>query len=235
MPTVKPVYAIFIHGVGEQNSHFADYAQRKLSAGLSKRGYTLYARSVHWAPLMDLNSTRFLKAARAKGSVVNPAQKLVANTLSDALAYHADRPVAQQIYGVYDYEVLALRGEPVYIFAHSLGGLITCDYLRTRTKLKVARFVTFGCNIPLFYLGATFTPPAQVASPGTWNNLFYDSDMLGYPVSEEENLSHVVDQKIEPAPGLRFSDIIPGLTHVDYFGDSRLWGETIPNVLGFRR
>lgn len=235
MRPIKPIYAIFIHGVGEQDSHYSDHAQRTLAAGLSQRGYTLYARAVHWAPLMDLNSTAFLAAVRAKGTAGNSAQRLVANTLSDALAYRDDRPVARQIYGVYDYEVLALRGEPVYIFAHSLGGLITCDYLRTRTKLKVARFVTFGCNIPLFFLGTTFKPPAQVASPGTWTNLYYDSDMLGFPLSTEKNLSHVVDVRIAQASGITLSDIVPGLSHLDYFGDSRMWGETVPNVLGIRR
>jgi pimeloyl-ACP methyl ester carboxylesterase len=231
---MRPVYAIFIHGVGTQDSHFADYATATLAAACSRRGATLYARSVHWAPLMDLTSTAFLKAAKAKGHSVNPTAKLVGNTLSDALAYRADRPIASKIFGVYDYEVLALRGEPVVIFAHSLGGLITADYLRTRVNLKVARFVTFGCNIPLFYLGAQFSPPAQVASPGTWNNLFYEADMLGYPVSSEEGMHHVVDQRIEPSPGVHFSDIVPGLTHVDYFGDRRLWSETIPDVLGIR-
>lgn len=229
---MRPIYAIFIHGVGTQDSHFADYATHTLAAACSRRGATLYARSVHWAPLMDLTSTAFLKAAKAKGSIVNPSQKLVANTLSDALAYRADRPVAQEIFGVFDYEVLALRGEPVYIFAHSLGGLITCDYLRTRTRLKVARFVTFGCNIPLFYLGAQFTPPESIETTGSWNNLFYEADMLGYPLSEVEGMKHVIDQRIDPSPGIHFSDIVPGLTHVDYFGDQRLWSETIPNVLG---
>lgn len=230
---MRPVYALFIHGVGTQDSHFSDDAQLWLAQGLQAHGGSLYARACHWAPLMDLTSTAFLEDARKRGHAENPITKLVTNTLSDALAYRNDRPVADKIRYLIDYEVQSLRGEPVVIFAHSLGGLIMADYLRSRTELKVEKLVTFGCNIPLFYLGAEFYPPAQTAHAGTWTNCFYHDDCLGYPLAGVSHLEYVVDMKIEPAPGIHFSDVVPGLTHVDYFGDKRFWRETAPKILGF--
>lgn len=230
---MESVYALFVHGVGTQDSKFADFAQEKLAAACSKRGATLYARSVHWAPLMDLTSKAFLKDVQARGSSDNPTQKLVTNTLSDALVYRPEREVGKQILGVYDYEVSSLRGEPVYIFAHSLGGLISLDYLRSRAGLKVAKLVTFGCNVPLFYLGANdFVCPHQVSVPGTWTNLFYASDMLGYPVAGCRGMSHVEDVHLPGAPGLHASTLVPGLSHVDYFSDSHLWEVVAPAVIG---
>lgn len=231
MAPVKPLHALFIHGVGEQTSNFADEAIKTLSAACSRRGVVLYARSAHWAPLMDLNSTRFLKAAKARGSSANATQRLVANTLSDALSYRADRPVGEQILHLVDYEVSQLRADDFVIFAHSLGGLIACDWLRTRTSARLGKLVTFGCNIPLFTLGTAFEVPPAVEKYGKWLNYFYDSDMLGYPLDGVPELQHVIDMKLDDAGGLRWSEIVPGLAHIDYLGDRAFW-KRVPKDLG---
>lgn len=43
------LHALFVHGVGARPpANFADVAQKRLAAALSKRGVTLYGRSVLW-------------------------------------------------------------------------------------------------------------------------------------------------------------------------------------------
>ncbi len=226
------VYGLVIHGVGEQTAGYSSDAQEWLAAGCSKRGKTLYAREVLWAPLADLRSAKFLKECRKRGSGENPLKKLFAHTFSDALAYRQNSKLQTEIFDVIDQAVLRLRGEPVHIFAHSLGGLVALDYLHSRTNLKVAKLVTFGCNVPLFYLGdpTAFRCPAQLREPGKWVNAFYSKDFLGYPLAGCEGMEHVEDTVLEEAPGLTWSDIVPGLSHVDYFEDKRFWKGTLPGL-----
>ncbi len=182
---------------------------------------------------MQLASTAFLKAAKSKGSIVNPSQKLVAHTLADALAYRADRPVGAQIHYLVDYEVSMLRADNFHIFAHSLGGLIMADWLRSRAAVNIGSMNTFGCNIPLFSLGTTFDVPAAIGPKGRpWRNYYYDSDMLGYALTTVPELSHVRDIQLPDAGGLRWSQIVPGLSHIDYLGD-RSFFERIPRDLGY--
>lgn len=222
------VHALFIHGVGEQPKSFAAEARHNLRASLLDKGVALYSASVHWAPLADRVERRFLSEVQKRGSKGNLTQSLVVGTLSDALMYVRNFGLRTHIFDLIDKQIMRLRGEHVTVFAHSLGGLIFTDYLRSRTELRNVSLVTFGCNIGLFTLGERFVPVPQLAEQGTWWNLYSARDMLGFPLAGDPNLRHVKD--IEVSVGGWFKGWT-GLAHVRYWDDRRLWRKTIPNLL----
>jgi hypothetical protein len=228
----RDIYVAVSHGVGTQTSKYADKMLKRMAAEASRQGAVLYAKAIHWAPLLDLMSTAFLKDAQKRGQVSNPSRKLVTNTLADALMYRADRPVAEKIYYVIDYDLRQLRGSPVHFIGHSLGCLVFLDYLMSRNGVRVASFNTMGCNIPLFTLGAPLKLPVQL-QPGAvnWRNYYYDSDALGFPLCGVPELQHVQDRLIGDSGGFQWSDIVPGLSHVDYFGDAWLAKKLMRDIL----
>lgn len=231
MTPSQDFYALFVHGIGTQDSHFADYAQKTLSAALSPRGGALYGRSVHYAPLFAMAADRFLKDVVARGSEGNATQKLTVNTLADAIQYAMNPALRGKIQGVLDYEFLRLRApDEVIIFAHSLGCLAVVDWLRSRTGVKKARLITMGCNVGLFCLGMPWTAPPQVDTKGRWTNLWDEDDMLGFPVAlpDRPEFAHVDDVEVSVGV-LRGGGT--GLAHIKYFTDHNLWSRTIPDLL----
>lgn len=218
------MHALFIHGVGEQAHDFAADAIKNLRKAVSP----LYAASVHWAPLADRHSHDFLTKVERKGSRGNLTQKLVIGTLSDALAYLNNPRLREEIHYLIDLEYSKLRVNDATIFAHSLGGLIFLDYLRSRPGAQIGKLVTFGCNVGLFHMGMKFHCPRQVSKPGGWINLWDSADCLGFPLSVSKDMAHVKDVEVSVGSWLTGWT---GLAHTAYFGDRRFWRETVPGQL----
>lgn len=210
--------ALFVHGVGQQGPEFAHDARRHLRTALNARNVATWFESVHWAPLLDRLEDEFLAKAVARGSSGNPSQKLSIGTGADALAYAYNAELRETIFSLLDAAAAPFKGRPYAVFAHSLGGLIATDWMRSRGR--PARLVTFGCNIGLFTLGGAFQ-----AIPGLsdWLNLFDDDDALGFPAGVDATLSFVRD--VEVSVG------VTGLAHTRYWDSDRLWAETIPQLL----
>ncbi len=225
---MRDVYGLFVHGVGTQSAGYSIKAQEHLAKGLYKRGIQLYAREVLWAPLMDLRSKAFMQRIEKQGHAANMLTNLFVNTFSDATSYRADNAVTTQIQYLIDYEIAKLRGVPLYIFAHSLGGLIMSDYLTTRNMVRPQKFVTFGCNIPIFCLGQPYVCPPQLLGPTRWWNYFDHEDMLGYPLHEEPGMQHVRDRGVSTG-GLAIGNT--GLSHITYFNDASFWEKTVAGDL----
>jgi hypothetical protein len=222
------LYALFVHGVGEQSSDFAADAIRNLRGVLAQRGTKLYAGVVHWAPLADRFEKTFLQSAEAHGSRGNPSQRLVVGTLADALAYQSNPGLRAQIANLVDYEYTRLRAGSVHIFAHSLGGLVMTDWLRSRKNARPQSLHTFGCNLGLFNLGQRFDCPKALLNDKVWINYYSPSDMLGFPLRTRPEFAQVRDVKVRVG-GIfkRWS----GLAHTAYFGDSNFWRKTVPSYL----
>ncbi len=220
--------ALFIHGVGQQESDFADDARQWLREAVAEKGHTLFTTQVHWAPLADRHQERFLAAAEKHGSKANPTQRLVVGTLADALMYTTNPKLRDQIFASLDNQMWLL-GNRGTVFAHSLGGLIVTDYLRARPEIKNVRLVTMGCNIGLFNLGRTFAPVPSLEAPGAWINVFSPRDMLGFPLGIDPCLAHVRD--VQVSVGGWFKGWT-GLAHIRYWTDRTLWKKTLPNLLG---
>lgn len=234
MPTLSPFRALFIHGIGEQEPSFAHEARGRLREALRPKGFDLWPRSVHWAPLADAPQRRYLDAVQRAGAAGTPSQKLSIGTLSDAMMYITQPELRQQIFHQLDlhswmpgYDASKAHRQPTYIFAHSLGGLIAADWLRARKEVTNVKLITFGCNIGLFSMGASFEPPFQVSKPGTWINLFHPRDMLGMPLRVDKALAHVQDVKVSFGWWKGWT----GLAHLRYWNDRKLWSQTIPRLV----
>jgi len=220
--------SLFIHGVGEQTSDFADDARRNLRVACNARGKALFATQVHWAKLADKYETRFLADAALRGSNANMTQKLVVSTLADALMYTTSTTLRPACFRALDqqFDLVGNRGT---IFAHSLGGLIATDWLRERPGIRDVRLVTLGCNIGLFNLDRTFVPVPQLLVPGRWINVFSPRDMLGFPLGIDPTLRHVQDVAVGVGGWFRGWT---GLAHTQYWNDDDLWSKTLPKLLG---
>ena len=217
-----------VHGVGEQTGTFASGARSRLRAALSERGEGLVAAPVHWAPLADQHEHAFMKSVKRAGSRGNLSQSLTIGTLSDALAYQANDRLRAQIHFLMDYEYGQLRSPRPVIFAHSLGGLIALDWLRSRPQAKIGKLVTFGCNVGIFYLGKEFDCPNQVKLPGQWLNYWDENDLLGFPLAVRPEFMHVRDKEV--SVGGWFTGWT-GLAHLGYWNNRKLWSRTIPGDL----
>lgn len=231
MTEPREAHFLFVHGVGEQGSDFAADAIKNLRGALATKGVKLHAGVVHWAPLADGLERAFLSTAEARGSSGNLTQRLVVGTLADALVYQANARLREQIGYLLDYEYTRLRAGSVHIVAHSLGGLIALDWLRSRKNVRPLRLWTIGSNVGLFNLGQRFDCPASVVNDGTWVNMFYPSDFLGYPLNAQPEFRHVRDVKLPRAGFFRMSTLVPGLRHTDYWTDAKLWRKTVPGLL----
>lgn len=221
---MKAVNAIFIHGVGTQERGYSSSAQLWLARALAARGRQLYAREVLWSPILDRYENEMMREIRARGSAVRPAQRLVVGTLADALCYGNRR---EEILELVDRAFASLRSSSCYVFAHSLGGVIATDWLRTRAGAKIDRLITFGCNLQLFSLGAkeAWKCPPQVSARGKWVSAFDEDDMLGYPLAGWQ--PHVIDVEVSVGGLLGGT----GLAHTAYFTDEGFWRETVPQLL----
>lgn len=222
---------MFAHGVGEQKRNYADDARRHLTEGLKERRATLYSASVHWAPLADKLQRAFLTDVERLGSRGNMTQRLTIGTLADALAYQSNEDLKEQIFARIDEQYLRLRSDDVHLIGHSLGGLILTDWLKSRPRARVKSLQTLGCNIGLFSLGKRFVCPTQLRARGQWNNWFYPSDLLGFPLAIAPELAHVVDHALPSAGFFRASTFVPGLRHLDYWTDKQLWRRTLPGLV----
>jgi hypothetical protein len=223
----KELRALFIHGVGQQSADFADEARRWLRAECADREVVPFFLSAHWAPLADRIQDRFLASIKEHGSKGAPMQRLAIGTLADALFYQSSPTLKIRIFDLLDKQMTPFGRHPVTVFAHSLGGLIFTDYLRCRPNSPPIRLVTLGCNIGLFELGRRFDCPKQVATAGTWINCFHERDVLGFPLRVDPGLQHVQDEVVELGGLLGHT----GLSHILYWGDKKLWKDTLPNLL----
>lgn len=223
----KTLNCIFVHGVGKQKSDFAHDARRYLRSALKSRGIEMYARSVHWAPILDDGEKKMLESVGKLGSSNRMSQRLVVETLADALCYQHKQETIQYLV---DYELSQFnnQADEVVVFAHSLGVLLMSDYLRNRPKVKIQKFVSFGTNLQLFNIGreSAFVCPEQLKGVGRWTNYWDEDDMLGWPVSGW--LPHVKDTEVSVGP---WWSGWTGLSHIGYFEDKDLWSKKIPNDL----
>lgn len=212
---------MMIHGVGQQKPGYSAAARSRMGAALALRGITMHAQEVVWAPAMDALEAQMMADVGKLGSRNNMIQRFDIGSAADALSYPNCR---EQILNMLDSAFVRLRTDRVHIFAHSLGVMVACDWLRSRQRVR-ATLTSFGANIQAFYLGVDFDCPVQLRGPHRWRNVFYASDGFGWPIGKWQ--PQVDDVEIRK-PLFRLSTLVPALSHVDYWGDSRLWGSTIP-------
>jgi len=108
---------------------------------------------------------------------------------------------------------------PVYLLAHSLGGIACFDLLAEPKPPKVAGLVTVGSQAPLLYeMGALHSLKRNAALPTTfpkWINLFDQNDFLSY-VARPLFGDKVEDVEIE-------SGELPLAAHSAYWKNDKAW------------
>jgi hypothetical protein len=212
---------MFVHGVGEQRRGYSSAARSRMGAALALRGIMMHSQEVVWAPVMDALEAKMMADVGKLGSRNNMVQRFDIGTAADANSYPNCR---EQIMDMMDGAFIRLRTDTVHLFCHSLGAMVACDWLRTRKTVR-ATMTSFGCNMQSFYLGADFDCPKPLRGLNRWRNLFYRDDGFGWPIAKWQ--SQVEDVEISK-PLFRLSTLVPALSHLDYWADSRLWGSTIP-------
>jgi pimeloyl-ACP methyl ester carboxylesterase len=225
---MRTVHTLFVHGVGfETPASFAAGAAKRLTGTLTSRLVGSYHQAVHWGPVLDGPQRAMLVRVKKAGSKANLGQRIASGVAADALSY---QQYPNELNAVFDLAYARLRApDEVVIVAHSLGCVLTADWLRARPSVKVRKFITIGNNMEEFMQGrtASFACPHQLAAKGVWQNVFYPTDGLGYPISDwAPAMDHV-----ESVPFWALSTFIPFLSHVDYWHDKSLFAETVPNLL----
>ena len=226
MPT-KDVKAICVHGVGVTPPDWSWDARRNLRAGLAANGRALWIRDAWWSPVADFYERSYFDAVQAHGAEGNIAQKLAIMDAGDVFLYRNNAHVRDAILEVLDDAYKYLHSKDVVIFAHSLGIQIVIDWLNT-TGRAIGALHSFGNNLGLLNLGATFTMPEQLTAPGSWVDYWTPSDGLGFPLSAQPGFEHVDSVKVKIGS---WATHWVGLDHTAYWGSKELWGDVIPRKL----
>jgi hypothetical protein len=172
------VGVLIVHGMGSQQSDFADGMIDKLKEKLGENADSVCFQPVFWAPVLSGREDRVWDNLSSECDLDwVRLRKFVLNALGDATAYRyipgEFECTYYQIHDIVHRELTALRdklggdGKPLIVCAHSLGAVIMTDYIWDRQQGKgagrydqnafvrmesLAGIVTFGCNIPLFTL-----------------------------------------------------------------------------------
>ena len=198
---------------------FSERLHRRLRRKLGRRRMARVAwREVFWADILGPRQDRYMEAIRPL-TRYDHVRGFLVHSIADAAAFQRregpeDGP-DDQAYGTIQDRVRATIADlnadtsddtPLVILAHSFGGYVLSNYvwdmqhgaLSPPTPFQrmetISRFVTFGCNIPLF----TFHRPPEavepIAFPGRalpggdrrepwWLNFYDQDDVLGYPLA----------------------------------------------------
>lgn len=213
-----------IHGIGSQANKTPQVSdKRTFSAGLYKKlrgvlGGRVMARDVawreiFWADILQWRQNFYLEQIEDQVSM-GPfnARRLLVSNFADALAFSRRGTAYEDLQLRIKQTIRDLRGDcgaetPLLIFAHSFGGRIMSNYIWDlqneedrrlddpfENMQTVARFVTFGCNLPLFTFSYPVEEVAPFAFPGAalpdqlfdepwWTNYFDRQDLLAYPIA----------------------------------------------------
>lgn len=212
-------YGLFVHGVGSQKEGYSSKAQKWLAA--AREPADSYGQEVLWSQVLDGPERAMMREVGRRGSKNHPTQRLVVETLADALSFRNRLPSLLERFDL-AYARLRAPDNKVNIYGHSLGVVLSLEWLKARPQVQVGKFISVGTNLQLFHLGreGDFVPPVQLASrPGVWVNYFSSSDMLGFPVGGW--LPYVTD--IEENVGGWFTKW-NGLSHTAWWGDKSFWG-----------
>ncbi|MEM6610409.1 MAG: hypothetical protein AAF689_17755 [Pseudomonadota bacterium] len=206
------------------NSSKRTYSERLYNGLVSEIGARMMTelswREVQFSHVLQPKQKGYLGRIRGLASS-GRGRDFVLHRLSDAASYrqtaHRDDTTYEDIHA----EVAKVTSElvrdiggdgPIMVLAHSLGGHVLSNFIYDQQKLPrrrapanfatplenmqtVTKFVTFGCNIPVFVMGYPADNVTPIEDPrsalpdalrqGPWWHNFYDrQDILGYPLAQ---------------------------------------------------
>jgi len=214
-------YGLFCHGVGKQTEGYSSAAQKWLSAAREPHGGT-YGSEVLWSQILDAPEQAMMREVGKRGSANRPLQRLVVETLADALSYRNRLPALLERF---DMAYARLRApDAINLYCHSLGVVLGVEWLRQRPSVRVNKFISFGVNLQLFHLGAEgqFVSPPQLARAGVWESYFSDTDCLGFPIRGW--IPQATDTEVEVGGWFTRWN---GLSHLAYWDDKAFWKKQV--------
>jgi hypothetical protein len=113
---------------------------------------------------------------------------------------------------------------PVYLLAHSLGGVATVDALALMPELKAEALITFGSQAPFFYeINALVSLPKGAPLPAhfpqRWLNFCDPNDLLSFRAGEVfPKDTRIADQHLD-------SGQPPLAAHSSYLGSKVFWAQ----------
>lgn len=135
----QKIAVVIIHGIGKPPADFADSLIDEITRLCSpKTGADVIIRPIHWSPVLQGEETRLISRVVEGGTLRFPRLRgFMIDFIADAIAYQItpfDRTVYDSIHGVFARTLRELAVEagpevPLCIIAHSLGTIITSNYL----------------------------------------------------------------------------------------------------------
>lgn len=134
----------------------------------------------------------------------------------------------------------------IIAFAHSLGGQILSNHIWDAQKglgiwdgarpgphedfSKLGKFITYGCNIPLFVSGRIDAKPITAPSADfEWHNYYDKHDILGWPLQPISNGYKDIVEDEEMNVGNRILGLTP-LSHFEYAGDKKFLKLSVQHI-----
>lgn len=155
-----------------------------------------------------------------------------AEFVSDIIAYgdkDSATAIHQRVYDEINKHAAPMQKEPLTFIAHSLGTVITSNFIYDQQKRQnevhpaftLCNFFTMGSPLALFSLRSgpeIFKNPIHLEDPlGRWINLFDDDDLVGYPLKNlNDAYNSVVHKDLQMEVGLL------GISHVQYWTDKNV-------------
>ncbi len=135
--------------------------------------------------------------ARAVPGILKPLSRLL-NRRIFRPAGESNSPIAGDIIlyqtrgqGIRDFisQTISAANAPVYVMAHSLGGIAAVDTLVLNPGLNVEALITFGSQAPFFYeinslVSLEKGQPLPAHFPKRWVNICDPNDLLSFRASE---------------------------------------------------
>ena len=217
----KKVAVAVIHGIGSQANKKPQVSdQQTFSKGLYKKLRSKLGRKVmkndiawreiFWADILQDRQDQYLESISSWVKVGGVRRLLVSN-FADALAFSRRGTAYDELQNRIRATIADLRQDvdedtPLVIMAHSFGGRIMSNFMwdlqsgsfdpgNAFDRLEtMARFITFGCNLPLFSFAFPPEELEPIAFPGVgidrrfldeawWQNYYDPQDLLAYPIA----------------------------------------------------
>ena len=195
---------------------FSDRLYKKLARRLGRRRLAREVawREVFWADVLEGRQERYLEEVRGELRY-DRVRGFLVKSISDAASVQR-RGGDADAYAMVQARIRATLADlnaetsddtPLVILAHSFGGHLMSSYVWDMQQGRgpdlptpfqrmetVARFVTFGCNIPLFTFAFPPEDAAPIAFPGPalaegevrepwWLNYYDPDDVLAFPLA----------------------------------------------------
>jgi hypothetical protein len=137
----KKVAVAFVHGIGTQDKYYADgFMDNVLKACKPKvNSNDIAFKAIHWAEALQVREDALHERLRQSRQQMGwpDVRQLMVNFVADALAYQVikdDRSVYDDVHKLYAIALRRLAQEaggdtPLIIVAHSLGTVITSNYI----------------------------------------------------------------------------------------------------------